>query len=92
MAHIPVLFDKQLSRYGFDLGLAGHVHGGVVRLPFLGGLYSKEEGFFPRFTAGKYVLDGKQSLIVSRGLGDSSPFPPRINNMPELVVIDISCY
>ena len=89
MAHIPILFEPQLSGYGFDLGIAGHVHGGIVRLPFVGGLYSAEEGFFPQFTAGKYILDNQQTLIISAGLGDSKPFPPRINNAPELVVIDI---
>ena len=34
MAHIPVLFEPQLSGYDFDLGIAGHVHGGIVNLPF----------------------------------------------------------
>ena len=89
MTHIPILFETQLSGYDFDLGLAGHVHGGIVKLPILGGLYSDEEGFFPKFCAGKYVLDKQQTLIISAGLGDSKTFPPRINNMPELVVIDI---
>ena len=92
MAHIPILFDTQLSEYDFDLGIAGHVHGGIVVLPFLGGLYSDEEGFFPEYTAGKYILDKNQTLIISRGLGDSKRFPPRVNNMPELVVIDINRY
>ncbi len=90
MTHIPILFETGLSGYGFDLGIAGHVHGGIVRLPFLGGLYSHEEGFFPKFSAGKYVLDNGQTLIVSAGLGDSKLFPPRINNAPELTVIDIN--
>ena len=90
MAHIPILFDTQLSVYGFDLGIAGHVHGGIVRLPFFGGLYSNEEGFFPKYSAGRYVLDNRQTLIVSAGLGDSKRFPPRINNLPELAVIDIN--
>ena len=91
MAHIPILFDK-LSEYSFDLGIAGHVHGGIVNVPFLGGLYSVEEGFFPRYNVGKYTLENRQTLIISAGLGDSSAFPPRINNMPELVVIDINRY
>ena len=90
MTHIPILFETQLSGYGFDLGIAGHVHGGIVNLPLLGGLYSDEEGYFPKFSAGKYTLDKQQTLIISAGLGDSKRFPPRINNMPELVVIDIS--
>lgn len=92
MAHIPILFETQLSGYGFDLGISGHVHGGIVDLPFFGGLYSDEEGLFPKYFAGKYVLDGQQTLIISKGLGDSKPFPPRINNMPELVVIDVNRY
>ncbi len=92
MNHIPILFDKQLSGYDFDLGIAGHVHGGIIVLPFIGGLYTEEEGFFPKYTAGKYVLDKQQTLIISGGLGDSKSFPPRINNMPELVVIDINPY
>ena len=92
MAHIPILFDTQLSEYDFDLGIAGHVHGGIVRLPFLGGLYSHEEGFFPKYTAGQYALKKGQSLILSAGMGDSKTFPPRINNAPELVVIDVSPY
>lgn len=92
MAHIPILFEPQLSGYSFDLGIAGHVHGGIVVLPFIGGIYTGEEGFFPKFTSGKYILDNQQSLIISAGLGDSKPFPPRINNMPELVVIDIDRY
>ena len=92
MTHIPILFDKQLSAYDFDIGIAGHVHGGTVVLPFAGGLYSAEEGFFPKYTSGEYTLDKQQTLIISAGLGDSKIFPPRINNVPELVVIDINQY
>ena len=92
MAHIPILFDTQLSEFDFDLGIAGHVHGGIVKLPLIGDLYTHEEGFFPKYTAGKYILDRQQSLIISAGLGDSKSFPPRFNNPPELVVIDINRY
>ena len=91
MAHIPILFDTQLSGYDFDLGLAGHTHGGLVRLPYFGGLYSDEEGFLPTYSAGEYTLGRGQRLLISRGLGDSRPIP-RINNMPELMVVDINCY
>ena len=38
MNHIPILFDKQLSGYDFDLGIGGHVHGGIIVLPVIGGL------------------------------------------------------
>ena len=91
MTHIPILFDSQLSDYDFDLGIAGHVHGGIVILPKFGGLYTDEEGFFPKYYGGRSTLSNQKPLILSRGLGDSKPIP-RINNMPELVVIDINCY
>lgn len=89
MAHIPILFDQQLSDYDFDLGIAGHTHGGIVNVPHFGGLYSDEEGLFPTYYAGEYTLKKEQTLLISRGLGDSSPIP-RVNNMPELMVIDIN--
>lgn len=71
------------------LDLQDHTHGGIVRLPKLGALYSAEEGLFPEYGGGVYTLDNKATLIVSRGLGDSDKWP-RINNVPELSVIDIN--
>ena len=84
IAHVPTYFPEKLENYSFDLGLAGHTHGGIVRLPKLGALYSAEEGLFPEYGGGVYTLDNKATLIVSRGLGDSG------NNVPELSVIDIN--
>ena len=91
MTHVPILFDSQLTDYKFDLGIAGHVHGGLAILPFFGGLYSDEEGFMPKYYAGQYTLSNDAKLVISRGLGDSKNIP-RINNMPELVVIDVNWY
>ncbi len=91
MNHVPITFASKLAAYGFDLGLAGHVHGGIVNLPLIGGLFSEEEGLLPRYYAGEYALADQKSLIISRGMGDSRPIP-RINNMPELVIIDIGSY
>lgn len=88
MTHIPTYFPDVLVDYSFELGLAGHTHGGIVRLPKIGPLYSAEEGFFPTYAGGSYALSNGATLIVSRGLGDSSELP-RINNVPELSVIDI---
>lgn len=88
IAHVPILFPERLADYSFDLGLAGHVHGGIVRLPKIGALYSSEEGFFPDYSAGEYALKNGAKLIVSRGLGDSG-IAPRINNTPEISVIDL---
>lgn len=88
LSHYPALYYEKLKDAKVDLALAGHYHGGVVRIPGLGGLYHPEEGFFPKYSGGKYSLT-YGTLIVSRGLGDHG-FALRINNRPELVIIDIN--
>ncbi len=90
IAHVPALFSEKLVDYSFDLGLSGHVHGGLMQFPKIGGLYSDEEGFFPELYSGLYELENAP-LVVSRGMGDSN-FIPRINNSHELSVIDFKWY
>ena len=90
ISHVPITFKTKLNSYDFDLGLSGHTHGGLIRIPKLGALYSSEEGFFPDYYAGMYQNDNGP-FIVSRGLGDSKPIP-RINNPHELSVIDLKWY
>lgn len=70
-----------------DLALTGHAHGGQIRLPIIGGLFSPSQGFFPKYTTGEY-LENNTTMIVSRGLGNSI-FPLRVLNRPELVVITL---
>lgn len=53
IAHVPTYFPEKLGNYSFDLGLAGHTHGGIVRVPKLGPLYSMEEGLLPGVRRGK---------------------------------------
>lgn len=91
MAHIPTLFPDALESYAFDLGVAGHTHGGIIRLPRFGGLYTKEEGLLPTYDGGKFALQNGATLVVSRGLGNSGVIP-RVFNRPELVVIDVNWY
>lgn len=67
-----------------DLVFCGHAHGGLVRLPGIGGLISTDRTLFPDYDAGLYEADG-YTLIVSRGLGNSVPIP-RILNRPEIVL------
>ena len=89
LCHIPegMLVWGGLDSWDVDLTFCGHVHGGVVRLPLVGGLYSLEEKWFPTFTAG--LKTGEQgSGILSRGLGTTGPVP-RWNNIPEIVVADL---
>ncbi|MGN0144609.1 MAG: metallophosphoesterase [Clostridium sp.] len=88
LTHRPELIDKY-NKYNFDLILAGHAHGGQVRIPkILNGLYAPHQGFFPKYAGGKYDFD-KTCLIVSRGLARESVPAPRIFNNPEVVVINI---
>ena len=91
MAHIPTLFPDALESYAFDLGVAGHTHGGIIRLPRFGGLYTKEEGLLPTYDGGRFALQNGATLVVSRGLGNSGVIP-RVFNRPELVVIDVNWY
>ncbi len=53
-----------------DLLFCGHAHGGLIRLPFLNGLYAPGQGFFPNYTSGRYDVLGT-TMIVSRGVGNS---------------------
>lgn len=87
LSHRPELFDTYV-KHGLDLVLSGHAHGGQFRLPLLGGLLAPHQGLFPAYDGGLYAEKGT-SMIVSRGLGNSL-FPFRINNPPELVVIELT--
>lgn len=86
LSHRPELFEIY-AEYPVDLVLSGHAHGGQFRLPFAGGLYAPEQGAFPKYDAGLFEKDGT-SMIVSRGIGNSS-FPFRLNNNPELIIIEL---
>lgn len=86
LSHRPELFEIYV-KYGIDLILSGHAHGGQFRFPFIGGIFAPNQGFFPQYDSGLYSKDGT-SMIVSRGLGPSV-FPLRLNNRPELVLIEL---
>ena len=87
LSHRPEGFDFYCEM-GFDLVITGHVHGGQVRIPFIGGLYGPGQGLFPEYDSGLYQSE-KTSMVVSRGLGNSS-IPIRINNTPEIVLITLT--
>lgn len=85
LAHNPLYFPAYRD-WGADLTLSGHIHGGIVRIPGLGGVFSPEFRFFPRYDGGHFVERGKH-LVVSRGLGNNFLF--RVANPPEVVVITL---
>lgn len=90
LTHYPENFDGVLEEYDVDLALSGHTHGGQVRLPWIGGLYAADQGFFPKLCDGYYEIENSK-LIITRGLGKSG-IVPRINNKPEIAVVDVSWY
>ena len=87
LAHTPT-FIKQYSKWGADLVLAGHMHGGIARIPFTNiGLLSPGRTILPRYAAGKFKVKSS-TMIVNRGIGTSS-FKLRIFNNPEITVITL---
>lgn len=87
ICHCPEVLDTSLADEKFDLVLSGHVHGGQVRIAGHG-LWSTSQGFLPKYTSGVNTI-GRSQVVISRGLGDSEPWP-RIFNQPELVVVDVN--
>lgn len=82
LAHSPFGFEEYES-WGAELVLCGHVHGGIVRLPLVGGVLSPERKFFPEYDGGIYTKN-KTSMVVSRGLGKL-----RLFNCPEISVVEL---
>ena len=83
LAHDPFFFEKY-ARWGADVTFSGHCHGGVVRLPLIGGLFSPERKFFPKYTKGIYnskAFGEQRKLVLTAGLGKL-----RINNPSEILV------
>lgn len=84
LAHTPRYGDTYLD-WGGDLILAGHYHGGMMRLPILGGVISPDFKLFPKYCRGDFHRQDRH-LIVSAGLGEHT-LPIRIFNPRELVLI-----
>ena len=86
LAHSPLYFPEY-SRWGADLVLSGHFHGGTIRLPFLGGVMTPNYMLFPKYDRGRYEENGSV-MLLSGGLGTHS-VNIRLNNRPELYVITL---
>lgn len=88
LAHQPELYFWGLDEKDIDLMVSGHTHGGLVSLPFMGGLCAPNQGWFPEYDMG-YYSSGTANMIVTSGLGNDI-FIPRFNNPPEVCVININ--
>lgn len=91
LAHRPdsFIFNNATKDWDIDLVVSGHTHGGQVVLPFVGGLYVADQGWFPQYDKGIFDLNNTK-IIITSGLGASKQKLPRFNNVPEIVNLKIS--
>ena len=87
LSHRPELFAVYAEN-DVELVLSGHAHGGQFRLPFVGGVFAPNQVFFPKYDEGVYS-EGRTDMVVSCGLGNSL-FPFRINNRPEVILVELT--
>lgn len=89
--HEPLVFEEYTPNTWGDLMLAGHTHGGTAKIPVIGPAYTHDGGILParsgHFVYGRYDVQGRP-LIVSSGLENTNFL--RINNQPEIVIVDIN--
>lgn len=85
LCHNPLYFPSYRD-WGADLTLSGHIHGGIIRIPGLGGLLSPDLTLFPKYDGGCFHESGRH-LVVSRGLGNH--FLVRVMNPAELVLVTL---
>ena len=89
--HEPLVFEEFTPDYWGDVMFAGHTHGGLIKIPMIGPLYTNEGGLLPsrsgHYVYGRYEVQGRP-LVVTSGLENKNIF--RINNEPEIVIVDIN--
>lgn len=87
--HSPDL-APQAAEMGIDLQLSGHTHGGQVKLPLLGALFTGSL-YGRRFQSGRYTLGGL-TLYITRGIGLEGKAAPRVRFLcpPEIILWEIS--
>ena len=89
LSHRPdsFVFSDASAIWQIDYVLCGHNHGGQVRLPFLGGVFGGDQGYFPPYEDGLHSF-AVMNMIITRGLSSNPKILPRFNNLPEIVVLD----
>jgi predicted MPP superfamily phosphohydrolase len=86
LTHSPEFF-KEYEETKPDFILAGHNHGGIVRLPFIRGVIATDKTLFPKYSYGIYQKD-KTTMILTGGAGTHT-IKFRLFNMSEIVTINI---
>lgn len=87
ISHDPLLYNLY-SSMGYDLVLSGHIHGGIINIPFIGGLLSPDFTFFPKYYKGVNEFNNT-NVVISRGLGFGYTIPIRVFNRGEVVIIKL---
>ncbi len=94
VSHIPVYFPTY-AQWGADLCLCGHVHGGLMRLPAIGGVMGTRPNLFPRYSCGQYFYSAQtggekhlSSMVLTCGLGMHT-LPIRIFNPGEISFVEL---
>lgn len=90
LSHRPEFFSfkSACAEWDVDLILSGHTHGGLVRLPLIGGLYAPIQGWLPKVSYGEYTFFNSR-MIVTSGLSGYDNLP-RVFNPPEICVITLT--
>lgn len=86
LSHDPEHF-KEYSKWGCNLVLSGHLHGGIVRVPGLGGVISPQLRIFPKYDSGVFNLNGVD-MLLTRGIGTHT-IPVRVFNKAEICKVTI---
>ncbi len=89
LCHCPEHYIWGVDKVKTDLMVSGHTHGGQVIIPFKGGLYAPEQGYFPYFDYGVF-FEENSTIVISKGLGTSKKPIPRFNNIPEILTLTLS--
>lgn len=86
LAHNPAYMETY-KKWGADLILSGHLHGGIIHIPGVGGLISPQFKLLPEYY-GRFHHEKEADIVVSRGLGTHT-VNLRLFNTAELVVLDL---
>lgn len=91
--HIPTQWVDwdYINEYPVDIVFSGHYHGGAIRIPIIDqGLYAPYVGWFPPYTKGMFT-GSQATCVLSTGLGSEHNIP-RLNNPPDIVIVDVIPY